>query len=123
MNQTTRLFFASLFFAVYGLVSSCQTEPSGKTGQLDSLKIEAQVRYIHQARQIDSLQRTVEDLKLWVYDVEKEQRIAEQWAKKDNDRVKAKIDSFIKTNPKDSKVARFLGTLIGEVGKRVVPGL
>jgi len=116
MNQQTKLFLAVMAFAIFGLSNSCnQDKPIGLSKQ-DSVNVEMAVRLDLQSRQMDSL-------RTWVYEVEKDGRVAEKWAIKDNQRLVAKIDSFVRANPKESKFARFLGTLIGEVAKRTVPGL
>ena len=105
------------------LATSCQKSGTVQMSDLDSLAIRVAVIEIHQAQQIDSLQKATEDLKLWVYDLEKEHRTSEYYLRKDFDQIKKTADSMAVRDPKNGKVWFAIGKVAGGIIKGVIPGL
>lgn len=105
MRNPTILCFLTICFAIWLTVDSCQSPPP-RTDKTDSL----------QTAQIDSIRH-------WVWNVEKEQRVDQMWAEKDYRALKNICDSMAKERPRDSKVWRRIGLVIGGIAERVVPGL
>ena len=120
MNQSTKLFAAVMAFAIYGFTNSCSSD---NKPDFNDLAVRVALLEINQSGQIDSLKNQIEDLNQWVYDVEKEQRIAEQWAQKDYEALKQICDSMAQKNPKEGRVWKRIGWVLGEAGKRIIPGL
>ena len=108
MNQQTKLFLAVMAFAIFGLSNSCnQDKPIGLSKQ-DSVNVEMAVRLDLQSRQMDSL-------RTWVYEVEKDGRVAEYHQRKDYQRIITKLDSIGRREPRLRTICKAIGDLAGSM--------
>lgn len=123
MSQQSKLFLSVVAFASASMFYACEYEAQPKLSPIDSLRIEmdyrlARLEYLH-----DSTTNELESIRIWIYDVEKENRTAEYYARKDYLELRAVCDSMAKARPHEGKVWKRIGWVLGEAAKRIVPGI
>jgi len=101
---SNHLFLFCLILIGFG-VFQCNN-PQNKPTKQDSINTAVSIHNDIQDRQIDSLF-------LWVYEVEKADRISEYHQRKDYERIIVKLDSIGRKEPRLRTICKALGDLAG----------
>ena len=125
---SNHLFLSCLVIIGVGLSNSCNQYKTKPMSKQDSVNVQVAVKLDKIIRRIDSLEnrpnasvrfdlqaRQMDSLRTWVYEVEKDGRVAEYHQRQDYQRIITKLDSIGRREPRLRTICKAIGDLAGSM--------